>query len=179
MRVEKYILWSVLLLIGAGIFAACVAPQGATLLATTSTPAPSSMPATTATSEPVAAQPIVSTAISQSSQGLPTPSETPKVGDAAGPTITMGDNGKTLTLQSGQRFVLLLNDRYVWEVSVAEPEVASLVMGLAAVNGSQGVYEAHQAGQTQLTAMGDPLCRSQKPACMMPTLIFTLDIVVQ
>jgi hypothetical protein len=139
-------------------------------VAITGTPTPSL--------EPSAPTPIVSTAVSVSLQALPTATETPEFAENAGRTITMGDNGKTLTLQTGQRFVLMLDDRYVWEVIIAEPEVASPATGLARVSGSQGVYEAHQTGQTQLTATGDPLCRGQKPACMMPSLIFTLNITV-
>jgi hypothetical protein len=160
--------------------AACAAPQGSTPAAATvaAQDSPPLSVASSATPAPsaTAPAPIVSTAVAEVSQALPTPTETLIVAEAAGRIITRGDHGKTLSLQTGQQFVLMLDDRYVWEIRFTDPQAVVLVE--EGTGGGQGVYEARQAGQTQLTATGDPLCRGQKPACMMPTLIFTLHIVV-
>jgi len=45
--------------------------------------------------------------------------------------------------------------------------------------GAQGIYLAHKPGTVTMTATGDPACRQSKPACMMPSIIFTLHIEVQ
>jgi hypothetical protein len=171
MRLKTYVIWRAIILLCVGMLSACGAPQRPDALALTNMPA--------STPELKNPTPIISTAISESLQALPTPTDTLKVAEAAGQIITMSDNGKTLTLQPGQRFGLMLDDRYVWEISIANQEIVSQAEGATPVGGSQGVYEAHQAGQTQLTASGDPLCRSQRPACMMPTVIFTLNILVR
>ena len=59
-----------------------------------------------------------------------------------------------------------------------DTSVISRVINIAVVKGAQGVYSTHQAGTATLTATGDPLCRQSKPACMLPSIIFTLHIEV-
>ena len=105
--------------------------------------------------------------------------DTPPASIDGNQTVTMADNGKTLTFKPGQRFVLMLGETYQWTLDINNPAVVSQVMGLMPVRGSQGVFEAHQAGQTTLTASGDPLCRSAQPPCMMPSILFEITIVVQ
>ena len=93
--------------------------------------------------------------------------------------ITRDSNGQTVTLHVGDRFVLQLGDQYNWTVNVADPAVVSRVINITPIRGSQGVYEAHAAGTTTLSASGDPLCRTAKPACAMPSLIVEIKLVVQ
>ena len=91
----------------------------------------------------------------------------------------MADNGKTLIFHPSQRFVLMLGETHAWTVDISNPAVVSQVTGLMPVRGSQGVFEAHQAGRTSLAASGEPLCRSAQPPCMMPSIVFEITIVVQ
>lgn len=93
--------------------------------------------------------------------------------------VTLVNNGATITLHPGDRFVMMLGDAYDWQVTPADPAVVSRVINITPVRGSQGVYEAHKAGQTTITASGDPMCRQSQPPCMMPSILFTLNVVVQ
>jgi hypothetical protein len=119
-----------------------------------------SMPAATATDQP---------------KDLPGTTATP--GDEK--TVTLEDNNKTIMLQAGDHFLLKLGETYAWEIETPDPTVVSRVMYIMAVKGSQGLFTAHQAGKTVLTARGEPLCRSEKPACMIPSATFKIDIVVK
>lgn len=94
-------------------------------------------------------------------------------------TVTLEDNGATLILTPGDRFLLELGDQYNWTVTVADPSVVSRVVNITVVKGAQGVYQALKAGNTMLTATGDPLCRQSTPPCELPSILFTLQIVVQ
>lgn len=95
------------------------------------------------------------------------------------PTVTLEQDQETLHLQVGQRFLLALGDDYVWEVTVDDPAVVSRVPNVAVVKGAQGLYEAHNAGSTTLSAVGDPLCRKAQPPCAAPTRLFRLELVVR
>ncbi len=94
-------------------------------------------------------------------------------------TVTLANNGATIRLHPGDRFVLMLGDTYNWEVTPADQNVVSRVVNITPLRGSQGVYEAHQVGQTTIEASGDPTCRGSQPPCMMPSIIFALKIVVE
>ena len=83
-------------------------------------------------------------------------------------TITPVDDGKTLTLQVGDRFALKLGEEPNWTVSVADPSVVSRVVNILTIRGVQGIYEAHQVGRTTLTANNSATGAS-----------FHLDLVVQ
>ncbi|MDD5369538.1 MAG: hypothetical protein PHQ40_10650 [Anaerolineaceae bacterium] len=96
-----------------------------------------------------------------------------------GLVVTLQDDGATISLHAGQRFLLNLGETYNWSPSIADEAIVSRVVGITVIRGAQGVYEAHMAGKTTLSATGDPLCRSQKPACMLPSIIFRVNIVVQ
>jgi hypothetical protein len=115
---------------------------------------------------------------SQPDQATPTLVETsvPVGGELS---VTLQNNRQTITMQVGQRFLLNLGEIYNWSPVVADETVVSRVIGITVIRGAQGIYEAHKAGQTTLSATGDPPCRSQKPACMMPSISFQVNIVVQ
>jgi hypothetical protein len=173
MRIKKVFLRCIYIWAAAGILVVCAISQDSNFVFKTNVSVP-----TSEVIKPPTSVPIVTTAIADSLPALPALTDTPGFAGTAGQIIRMDDNGKTLTLQTGQRFVLMLDDRYVWEVSIDPPGVANLATDSAKIGRSQGVYEAHMAGQTQIMATGDPLCRSQKPACMLPSLIFTLNLIV-
>lgn len=125
-----------------------------------------------------AAEPIVGTAVSSELQAMPLPTATTQVEINGLQTITIEQNGQILTLQPGDFFVLMLGNGYNWDVSVLDPTIVGQATRPASEE-SQGIYEALQTGKTELTASGDPLCRSQKPACMMPSISFAIEIVVE
>ena len=93
--------------------------------------------------------------------------------------ITRDDQGKTIALIVGERFLLQLGEQYTWDISISDQTVLSRVINIAVVNGAQGVYEAHQTGTVKLTANGDPLCRQSQPPCMMPSIAFEITLVVK
>jgi hypothetical protein len=82
-------------------------------------------------------------------------------------------------LHAGERFLLKLGEGYNWTVTIADQSIISRVVNITVVRGAQGVYEAHQAGSTTLTATGDPVCRQSKPPCAMPSRLFQINVVVQ
>jgi photosystem II stability/assembly factor-like uncharacterized protein len=92
--------------------------------------------------------------------------------------VTLADDGRTLTLQVGQRLVLDLDRAYTWTVTVENPTVVGPLVDVPAPQGSQGVYEAFRSGQTTLTANGDPICRQAQPPCTLPPRQFQLQLVV-
>ncbi len=175
------------------------APQSATTVA----PAETIMTATAAATSGEMSTPIagptaeVSTAIAGPTAALGTavPAETgptAQVGTAIPPveptptqpasgegrSVTLDDSGKTVTLQPGDRFLLNLGEGYNWDVTIADQNVVSRVVGVLTIRGSQGLFEARQPGTTTLTATGDPVCRSQQPACEAPSRMFEVQIVV-
>ena len=135
-------------------------------------PAVTLLPGTTASST---AQPENLPTATAPDPGIPESTVTP----GSERTVTLADNGTTITLQAGDHFVLKLGEIYNWEVVSSDPAVVSRVMNIMAVRGSQGIYTAHKAGQVDLTAQGDPLCRASKPACMLPSIAFKVSIVVK
>ena len=98
---------------------------------------------------------------------------------AGSSTITLNDNNKTITLHVGESFLLKLGEIYNWQINISDAGVLSRVTNVTVVRGTQGLYQAHQRGQIDLTAVGDPLCRSTKPACMMPSILFKITLRVE
>jgi hypothetical protein len=96
-----------------------------------------------------------------------------------GLTITLADNGKTIELKVGDRFLLKLGNGYVWNISITDETIISRVKNITVVKGAQGVYQALKAGTTDLVAVGDPPCRAYTPPCMAPSIMFKVTIVVK
>jgi hypothetical protein len=113
--------------------------------------------------------------------GSPTGAATATPGEVAGQnlSITLADDGKTFTFKAGQRFLLNLGADYEWSPVVADQGIVSRVPNIAVIRGAQGIYEAHVAGRTTLTADGEPACRQAKPACAMPSRLFKVTLVVE
>ncbi len=109
-----------------------------------------------------------------------TVSVTPLTPDSSGSlTITPDNNGRTVLMKAGQSFVLELGDIYNWTIAIDNQNIISREVNIMPLRGSQGVFDAHQAGTTTLQASGDPLCRQSQPACMSPSVIFTITITVK
>jgi len=94
-----------------------------------------------------------------------------------GRTIGLGDQQQTLQLSVGEAFELKLGSGMDWSIQITDPQIVARMPG-DTTDDSQGVYQALARGGTVLTATGDPTCRKSQPACMMPSIAFTLNIVV-
>ncbi len=129
---------------------------------------------------PVQITPEVSTAVGGSgspSQETPAPSEDNGI-PAEG--LTLDDNGKTFIMQVGDSVLLNLGtDAYEWEVSVDNQAVLHMKMGVMVIKGAQGIYDALAPGTAILSASGNPLCAQTQPACAMPSILFSVTIVVE
>ena len=109
--------------------------------------------------------------------GGSSPSSTPP--PASSQTVTLADNGQTITLRVGDSFLLQLGEDYNWTPTVDDQTIVSRAKNIAVIRGAQGVYDALKAGETTLTAIGDPACLQATPPCKRPSLMFTIQIVVQ
>ncbi len=96
----------------------------------------------------------------------------------AAQTITLDDDGKTITLQVGQAFLLDLGDGFNWTVTVDDPSIVSRVPNITVVKGAQGVYRAQQAGSTTLYASG-PIACPPLEVCPQLARAFRVQIVIQ
>jgi photosystem II stability/assembly factor-like uncharacterized protein len=113
-----------------------------------------------------------------------TPTLSSGVGSSPTPVVTLSDDGGTIELSVGQRFLLNLgaadgNPGYDWTVTVANPAIVSQVTDVLAIQGSQGLYEARTTGRTTVSATGDPICREAQPPCAAPSRAFSVQIVVK
>ncbi len=93
--------------------------------------------------------------------------------------VTLDDNGQTIQLHVGERFLLKLGSNYNWIVSIADPTIVSRVPNVLVVQGAQGLYEAKRPGRTTLTAVGDLPCRQAQPPCEAPSRLFQVQLIVQ
>jgi hypothetical protein len=93
--------------------------------------------------------------------------------------VTLADEGQTLTFQVGQSFLLFLGENYNWSATVGDSAVVGHVPNVFVIPGSQGLFQARQPGHTTLTATGDPACRQAQPPCAAPSMVFSVQIVVQ
>ena len=94
-------------------------------------------------------------------------------------TVTLADDGRTISLQTGQRALVSLGDDFDWTVQVEDASILSRVTGATVLAGAQVLYQANRVGQTTLTASGDPACRKAPPACALPARPLRGSIAVQ
>jgi hypothetical protein len=87
-------------------------------------------------------------------------------------TVTLEDNGKSISFNNGDRFLLKLGNNFLWNVQSDNQTVVSRVVNIMATKDSQGVYVIHNAGNATLTGVGDPLCRTSSPQCELPSILF-------
>lgn len=97
-----------------------------------------------------------------------------------GPSVTLEDSEKTLTLQVGERFLLFLKSpQHSWTILQFDPAVIRKVADASLIEGAQGVFEAVGRGQTELVAKGELPCHQADPPCLALTLGFQVKIVVE
>jgi hypothetical protein len=120
----------------------------------------------------VAQGPITVLPVPPRQQLTPTPLQGPA-------TIGIQDNQQTVYLAVGDTFQLKLGEQPTWTVQIENEQIVARVRETATDSATQGVYKALTAGQTTLTATGEPACRQSRPACMLPSLLFRLTIVVR
>ena len=106
-----------------------------------------------------------------------TPAPTPVVETRR--VVTLADDGQTITMHVGESFLLKLGQAYEWTVIPLDQDIIRREPNVLTVIGSQGLYQAHKTGRTQLTATGDPPCRQSQPPCGMPSRGFLIDVVVE
>jgi predicted small lipoprotein YifL len=109
--------------------------------------------------------------------GGSSPSNTPPADSSK--TVTLADDGQTITLHVGESFLLKLGEDHNWTATVDDQTIVSRAKNIAVIRGAQGVYDALHAGKTNLTAVGDPICRQANPPCEQPSRVFKIQIVVQ
>lgn len=93
--------------------------------------------------------------------------------------LTTADDGRTVDLVVGQRFLLALGSSLNWTVAVADPAVVSRVVNILVVRGAQGVYVAKSPGTTTLSATGEASCRQARPPCAIAARGFRVTLAVQ
>ena len=152
-------------IMGMLILTACAVQQPATIDTVTPEVKPTATAKPSATSVEITPEPTISTPV------VPT--------DIGQKTITLGDQGKTIELTVGERFLLQLGEGYTWDVTISDQNVVSRVKNILVVRGAQGIYNALQAGTVTLSASGDPVCRQTKPPCAMPSILFSITIIVK
>jgi ABC-type transport system substrate-binding protein len=154
--------------------AACSTGLAAPVTLETSTPVPASTP------EVGIAYPSIGD-LSSPTQAYPAPAVSPTVVIMQQPqAVTLEDEGKTIMMKVGDRFLLNLGTGiYEWTLSIGNQTVLSRVKNVMTIQGSQGLFETLKAGSTLLHADGDPLCAQAKPACKMPSRLFTITVVVE
>ena len=107
-----------------------------------------------------------------------TPTDAPSTSAPTGQAVTLADDGTTVTLAVGQRFLLNLGSGFDWTVTVADPSVVDRVRNVTVIAGAQGLYQAKSVGRTELSAIGDPPCRKSTPACGAPSRAFKVELAV-
>lgn len=124
---------------------------------------------------------VLSACATQNSVNTPVPTISTQVvpTDVDQQVITLADQGRTIDLAVGESFLLRLGEEYTWDVTISDQNVVSRVKNITLVRAAQGVYDALQAGTVTLYAAGDPVCLQAKPPCAMPSILFTITIIVK
>ena len=114
------------------------------------------------------------------------PPSVPTSGGGSSPQVTppggisLAENGKTFIVHPGDSFLLNLGmDVFDWTVIIDNQNVISREKNVMPIRGAQGVYQAATPGQAVLSAVGYPLCRNSTPACMTPSMLFAVTVIVQ
>lgn len=134
------------------------------------------------------AQPAVVVTAQGGGPAVELPSIVPGSGGVVSPSamalpadgVAFSENGKTFTMHVGESFLLNLGtDVYDWTVEVDHQDVLQRDMGVTVIQGAQGIYVAQAPGTVTLTANGDPLCLQSKPPCKMPSISFSIILIVE
>ncbi len=93
-------------------------------------------------------------------------------------SITLAQNNQQINLQKGQRVLLNLGQNYDWSLNIDNYTVISRVPNIMVMQGTQGIFEAHNQGETILAATGDPTCLKSTPRCAIASILFKVNIIV-
>jgi hypothetical protein len=84
---------------------------------------------------------------------------------------TMADNGRTFVMNVGDKLRLNLDYSYVWSMaSISDPSVLA---------GAADGYFALTSGTATLTMTGNPECVNSTPPCGMPSIMYTITVIVK
>jgi hypothetical protein len=84
---------------------------------------------------------------------------------------TLMDNGKTFNMKVGDKLKLNLDWNYAWSTtSISNPAV---------IAGFQDGYFALASGSSTLTLTGDPDCLNSTLLCGLPSIMFSITVIVQ
>jgi hypothetical protein len=84
---------------------------------------------------------------------------------------TLADNGKTFVMKVGDKLKINLDYSYVWSLtSISNPAV---------IAGAQDGYFALASGSATLSITGNPECLNSTPPCGMPSIMYTITVIVQ
>ena len=98
----------------------------------------------------------------------------------SGRVVTLKDNGKTLTVRSGERFLINLRQPpYGWSITSQDAGIIQLLRVSTEIADSQGVFRAGRRGKALLSGVGELPCHKENPPCMAATLNFEVHIVVE
>lgn len=98
----------------------------------------------------------------------------------AGLVITFEDDGKMFGLGTGSKFQLVLQkDSYEWAAAAFDPAFLTKLTNEPALSGSQGIFQATQAGTTQISSSGDLPCAKVTPPCLAPSLGFRVTLIIK
>ena len=92
--------------------------------------------------------------------------------------VTLEQNGQTINLHKGQNFLLKLGKDFEWNIAIDNQTVVSRVPNIMVVVGAQGIFTAHNIGETKLSAVGDPWCLKETIPCKIHSILFESKIVV-
>ena len=104
------------------------------------------------------------------------PTATPSEAPSATRTISLAENGQSIALAIGDRFVLMLGEDFDWSVAPVDESVIVRLPDQATMPGIQGQYRAVGRGTTTLSATGDPPCRKATPPCAAPSILFHVTL---
>jgi hypothetical protein len=94
----------------------------------------------------------------------------------AGSSVTtyeasMADNGKTFVMKIGDKLKINLDYSYIWSLtSISNPAV---------IAGAGDGYFAFTSGSATLSITGNPECLNLTPPCGMPSILYTITVIVQ
>jgi hypothetical protein len=163
-------------------FSACGAAPGTpventpvTVIGPTLTPEAAATPGVIVVTSGPAVTVVAVPAETSPAGGTPAPLTFPPGG---GLIVGLQDQGKTVVMHVGDRFLLQLGEVFDWTVTSSDDTVVGRVINVMVIKGAQGLYEGRKAGEATLNAVGDPLCRTSTPACMVPSISYTLHVQV-
>lgn len=84
---------------------------------------------------------------------------------------TMADNGRTFVMNVGDKLMLNLDFSYGWS--------AFSISNNAVLAGAQDGFFALTAGTATLTTTGNPECLNFTPPCGMPSILYSITVIVQ